>query len=186
MLEMFPGASFNIVGEPKDIGAARALADYDRYQFQWWALSLINARPLTGPGETAGKRGKKGADRGIDGIIPFFDDPTERPKQAVVQVKSGHVRSGDVRDLRGTMEREQAPLGAFLTLEPPSREMLTEAAAAGVYRSPGWGRDYPRLQVLTIEDLIRGRAAVKMPPAYAPFKQAQRQGVQAEQHTFPL
>ncbi|HEU5099675.1 MAG TPA: restriction endonuclease, partial [Roseiflexaceae bacterium] len=96
---------------------------------------LVKARPLGGEG----KQGKKGADRGIDGIIPFLDDTTAKPKRALVQVKSGHVRAGDIRDLRGTVEREQAQLGAFITLEPPSREMLAEAAAAGVYRSPGWG-----------------------------------------------
>lgn len=178
MLEMFPGVAFQVVGEPQDIGAARALADQDRYQFQWWALSLVKARPLGG--QEGSKQGKKGADRGIDGIIPFLDDTTAKPKRALVQVKSGHVRAGDVRDLRGTIEREQAQLGAFITLEPPSRDMLTEAAAAGVYRSPGWRRDYPRLQVLTVEELLRG-AEVKMPPAYAPFKAAERMGVQAEQ-----
>lgn len=178
MLEMFPGIAFQTIGEPRDLGAARALAGQDRYQFQWWALSLVKARPLGG--QEGSKQGKKGADRGIDGIIPFLDDTTGQPKRAVVQVKSGHVRAGDIRDLRGTLEREQAQLGAFVTLEPPSREMLTEAAAAGFYRSPGWQRDYPRLQVLTIEQLLGG-AAVKMPPAYAPFKQAQPLGEQAEQ-----
>ena len=179
MLEMFPGIAFQTIGEPRDLGAARALAGQDRYQFQWWALSLVKARPLGG--QEGSKQGKKGADRGIDGIIPFLDDSSGKPKRAVVQVKSGHVRAGDIRDLRGTLEREQAQLGAFVTLEPPSREMLTEAAAAGFYRSPGWQRDYPRLQVLTIEQLLGG-AAVKMPPAYAPFKQAQPLGEQAEQH----
>ncbi len=74
-----------------------------------------------------------------------------------------------------------APLGAFITLETPSREMLTEASAAGVYRSPGWQRDYPRLQVLTVEELLRG-AELKMPPAYAPFEQAQRVGEAADRH----
>lgn len=179
MVEMFPGATFQIIGEPQDLGAARALASQDRYQFQWWALSLVKARPLGG--EAGSKQGKKGADRGIDGIIPFLDDATGKPKRAVVQVKSGHVRAGDIRDLVGTIDREQAQLGAFLTLEPPTRDMLAEAASAGFYRSPGWKRDYPRLQVLTIEELLRGTAQVKMPPAYAPFKQAERVGEQAEQ-----
>lgn len=179
MLEMFPSAAFQTIGEPRDIGAARALASQDRYQFQWWALSLVKARPLGG--EAGSKQGKKGADRGVDGIIPFLDDTTGKPKRAVVQVKSGHVRAGDIRDLVGTIDREQAQLGAFLTLEPPTRDMLAEAASAGFYRSPGWKRDYPRLQVLTIEELLRGTAQVKMPPAYAPFKQAERVGEQAEQ-----
>ena len=118
-------------------------------------------------------------------MIPFLDDTTSQPKRALIQVKSGHVRAGDIRDLRGTIEREQAQLGAFITLEPPSRDMLTEAASAGVYRSPGWGRDYPRLQVLTIAELLGG-AEVKMPPAYAPFKPAQAVMPAVEQHKLIL
>jgi Adenine specific DNA methylase Mod len=177
--QSFPGIVFAVVGEPEDMGAARQLANDDRYQFQWWALSLVKARPLGG--QEGSKQGKKDSDRGIDGIIPFLDDTTGKPKRAVVQVKSGKVKSGDIRDLVGTIDREQAQLGAFLTLEPPTRDMLAEAASAGFYRSPGWQRDYPRLQVLTIEDLLHGHVAVKMPPAYAPFKQAERVGEQAEQ-----
>ena len=111
-----------------------------------------------------------------------MDDASGKPKRAIVQVKSGNVKSGDVRDLRGTLEREQAALGAFVTLEKPSREMLAEAAAAGVYRSPGWGRDYPRLQILTIEELLSERAELCMPPTTGPFKTAQRADVGGEQH----
>ncbi len=178
--EMFPAIQFQVIGEPRDMGAARELANRDRYQFQWWALSLVQARPLGG--ELDSKRGKKGADRGIDGVISFVDDASGKPKRAIVQVKSGNVKSGDVRDLRGTLEREQAALGAFVTLEKPSREMLAEAAAAGVYRSPGWGRDYPRLQILTIEELLSERAELCMPPTTGPFKTAQRADVGGEQH----
>jgi site-specific DNA-methyltransferase (adenine-specific) len=115
--------------------AARKLALNDRYQFRWWALSLVKARPMGG--HDGSKQGKKGADQGIDGIMPFFDDTSAKPKRALIQVKSGHVRAGDIRGLRGTIEREQAQMGAFITLGAPTCEMLTEAAAAGVYRSPG-------------------------------------------------
>jgi site-specific DNA-methyltransferase (adenine-specific) len=180
---MFPGIQFRVVGEPEDLGAAKQLAHDDRYQFQWWALSLVRARPLT-PGPSPGGRrvarsagvrekttGKKGKDTGIDGVITFVDDATDKPKRVLVQVKSGHVKSGDIRDLRGTVEREGAVIGLFITLEPPSRDMLTEAAQAGFYSSPGWQRDYPRIQILTIADLLNG-AEVKMPPAYGTFKQA--------------
>jgi site-specific DNA-methyltransferase (adenine-specific) len=172
MAGMFPGVQYRVIGEPEDLGAARALAAQDRYQFQWWALSLIQARPLGD--EPSSKRGKKGADRGVDGLITFVDEPTARPKQALVQVKSGGVSSRDVRDLRGTIEREQAALGAFITLEPPTREMLLEATSAGFYRSPGWSKDYPRLQVLPVGDLLRGTARLEMPPIHGPYKQAER------------
>jgi len=167
---------YQVIGEPEDLGSARQLALDDRYQFQWWALSLIQARPLGG--QAGSREGKKGSDKGIDGVIPFIDDATAKPKRALVQVKSGKVKSGDIRDLVGTLQREDAAIGVFITLEAPSRDMVTEAAAAGVYRSPGWQRDYPRLQILTVEELLRG-AEVKMPPASLAFRQARREQANA-------
>ncbi len=168
---MFPGLSFRVIGEPQDLGAARQLAQDDRYQFQWWALSLIRAKPLGG--QEGSKAGKKGSDKGVDGVITFMDDNSGKPKRAVVQVKSGHVKSGDIRDLKGTLEREKAALGIFITLEPPSPDMETEAVTAGFYHSPGWNQDYRRIQILTIEQLLRG-AQVGMPPTAQTFKQALR------------
>ena len=163
------GLKFQVIGEPEDIGAARQLAQDDRYQFQWWALSLVDAKPLGGQGDS--KTGKKGSDKGIDGLITFIDDNTGKPKQVIVQVKSGHVKSGDIRDLKGTLEREKAALGVFITLEPPSQDMETEAVTAGYYHSPGWNQDYRRIQSLTIEQLLKG-AKVEMPPTAQTFKQA--------------
>ncbi len=167
---MFPDARFQVIGEPEDVGSARQLAQDDRYQFQWWALSLVKAKPLGGDG---GKTGKKGSDKGIDGVINFVDDGSGKPKRVLVQVKSGHVKSGDIRDLRGTVEREGAAIGVFITLEEPTRDMTTEAVSAGYYHSPGWDRDYPKIQVLTISQLLHG-AEIKMPPAHGTFKEAQR------------
>jgi DNA modification methylase len=169
---MFPGIKFDIDGEPPDLGAARYLALNDRYQFQWWALSLVKARPLGGQ-DSNSNVGKKGSDKGIDGIITFIDDGSGKPKRVIVQVKSGKVSSRDIRDLVGTIQREGAAIGLFITLENPTRDMLTEAASAGVYNSPGWQKNYPRLQILTVEDLMRG-VEPKMPPAFGTFKQAQR------------
>ncbi len=168
---MFPGIKFKVVGEPKDIGAALQLATEDRYQFQWWALSLIRARPLGG--EAGSREGKKGSDKGIDGVVAFIDDTTGKAKRVLVQVKSGHVKSGDIRDLKGTLQRENAAIGVFITLEKPSQDMNTEAVSAGFYHSLGWNKDYPRIQILTIEYLLKG-AEVKMPPQFGTFKQAQR------------
>ena len=169
MAAMFPGIAFRVIGEPEDIGAARQLAHDDRYQFQWWALSLVRAKPLGGQGDS--KTGKKGSDKGVDGVITFLDDTTGKPKQAIVQVKSGHVKSGDIRDLKGTLEREKAALGVFITLESPSPDMDTEAVSAGFYESPGWNQKYRRIQILTIEALLHG-VQVQMPPTAQTFKQA--------------
>lgn len=178
MQQMFPNIAFNIVGEPEDVGAARQLALDDRYQFQWWALSLVRAKPLGG--EAGSKSGKKGADKGIDGVINFIDDSSAKSKRVLVQVKSGHVSSATIRDLVGTVTRENAAMGVLVTLEPATRDMKTEAAGAGIYRSPGWGQDFPRIQILTIEELLERTNAgtnagtpVRMPPPFGTFKQAQ-------------
>ena len=151
--DSFPSIQFEVIGEPVDLASAKVLARQDRYQFQWWALGLIKARPL---GEK-----KKGADKGIDGVIQFIDDPSGKAKRAVVQVKSGHVGVNAVRELKAVAAHDA--LGIFITLEPPTGPMQTEAVSAGFYHSPGWNKDYPKIQILTIEELLHGKA-VDMPP----------------------
>src|SRR5207244_1551227 len=109
-----PPARFDVIGEPEDVRSADFLAQKDRHEFQYWALGLIGARPWS-------DQKKKGSDKGIDGVR-FFNDvgPQAKPKPLFVQVKSGHVKSGDIRDFRGTLEREKAQMGVFITLEPPT------------------------------------------------------------------
>jgi site-specific DNA-methyltransferase (adenine-specific) len=159
---------YTVTGEPEDLESAHALAHSDRYQFQWWALSLVQAKPLGGDG---GKEGKKGSDKGMDGMLSFMDEK-DKLQRVLVQVKSGHVKSGDVRDLRGVVEREGAAMGVFITLEPPSSDMLTEAVSAGYFTSRTWQKDYPRIQILTIEELLAGKGIEMPPSAYGTFKQA--------------
>ncbi|GAC1307628.1 MAG: site-specific DNA-methyltransferase [Ktedonobacteraceae bacterium] len=167
----FPSATYRVIGEPEDLGAARQLAQDDRYQFQWWALSLVQAKPLGG--QEGSKIGKKGSDKGIDGVINFIDEAPNKAKRILVQVKSGHVKSGDIRDIVGTIQRESAAIGVFITLEPPTRDMVNEAASAGFYTTPFTKQTYPRLQILTIAELLHG-ATIKMPTEAGTFKQAQR------------
>jgi len=172
ILDAFPDAKFDIIGEPGTLSAARQLANDDRHQFEWWALSLVQARPSGG--ESGSRQGKKGADRGVDGIISIIDDNTHQPKKVIVQVKSGHVSSAQIRDLVGTIEREKAVIGVFITLEEPTSAMTKEAATAGFYESVTWEKQYPRIQILTIEQLLQG-AEIQMPPQHGTFKQAPRQ-----------
>lgn len=181
--DMFPGIKFDVHREPQDLDGAKDLAQKDRYQFQWWALSLVRAQPYGGD---AGSRiGKKGSDTGIDGIIPFVDDHKGERKRVIVQVKSGKVNSGLIRDLVGTMKRESAPIGIFITLENPSRDMMTEAVKQGFYHSPLWGKDYPVLQIYTIAELMKG-AEIKMPPEHGTFRQAQRVKPQTAEEQLQL
>lgn len=146
--DLVAGKDYEVVGEPVDVGSAKALAEQDRFQFQYWAMSLLEALP----------RGdeKKGADRGIDGVVHFVDGPKRKMEKAVVQVKSGKVSSPHIRDLKGTMEREKAAMGLFISLEPPTREMEREAVSAGFYKSDLMNRDYPRIQIKTVGELLEG------------------------------
>lgn len=176
---MFPDITFKVVGEPLDYSSAKQLAQDDRYQFQWWALSLVRAKPLGG--QEGSKVGKKGSDKGIDGVITFIDNPREKPKRVLVQVKSGHVKSGDIRDLVGTVKREDATIGVFITLEIPTQDMKKEALSAGYYHSSGWNKNYPSIQILTIAELLRG-TEIQMPPQFGTFREAQRvRQLEAEQ-----
>ena len=149
--DSFPGLSYEVVGEPKDLAGARALALQDRYQFQWWALSLVNALPVGGVR-------KKGADQGIDGIIRFIDNARGRSRRVIVQVKSGRVGIRDIRELKAVAGEND--LGLFLTLQPPTEPMLREAVTAGFHHSPLWQRDFPRIQIITVEQLLSGESPV--------------------------
>lgn len=161
---------YNVIGEPEDVSSAHQLAKDDRYQFQWWALSLVDAKPIGGDG---GKEGRKGTDKGIDGVINFIDE-ANKVQRVLVQVKSGNIKSGDIRDLRGTVEREGAAIGIFITLDKPSKDMLTEAVSAGYYHSELWQKDYPKVQILTIEDLLDNKSIEIPPSAHGTFKQSER------------
>ena len=148
MFDIAPGPDYVVIGEPTDVGGARALAEQDRFQFQYWATSLLEAYPQ--------EKGKRGADRGIDGLVYFIDGPQRKAQKAVIQVKSGGVKSGDIRDLKGVVERENAALGLFITLEEPTSEMNIEAVTSGFYHSDIWDKDFPKLQIRTIQQLLAG------------------------------
>ncbi len=165
MEDAFPElkGKIKVIGEPADLAGATELAGRDPYQFQWWALDRIGAQP-------AGGDRKKGMDRGIDGIIPFVEGPTDR-RRVVVSVKAGKITPGFVRDLKGVLNREGEPIGVLVTLKQPTREMKTEAVAAGSYHSERWRKDYPKIQILTAADLLKGKQVV-MPPQVSPFAQA--------------
>ena len=145
--------TYEVIGEPVSVPDAEALAASDPYQFQWWALGLVGARPA---------EGKKGADQGIDGRIYFHDGDTAKTKQIVLSVKAGKLHAPYVRDLRGVVEREQAAQGVLLTLNAPTKAMRTEAASAGFYASP-WGQ-HPRVQILTVGELLAGKKLDAPPP----------------------
>lgn len=147
--------TFEVLGTPEDLGGARDLAMRDKYQFQWWACSLVNAQPYQGR--------KKGADGGIDGLI-FFQDDKGPAKKIVVSVKGGdNVNVAMVRDLAHVVAREKAEIGLFLTLAESTKPMNVEAVKEGFYVSPTNGAQFPRIQVLTIAGLLDGSEQARYP-----------------------
>jgi site-specific DNA-methyltransferase (adenine-specific) len=170
--DSFGLADVEVIGQPTEVDGARAMLVgtglEGQYQFQWWALDLIGAQPLGGVQ-------KKGADRGIDGVISFSTGPRGEVGRALVSVKSGSVNSSMVRDLKGVLEREKAEIGLFVTLEEPSGPMQLEATTAGVYQSALSGREYPRIQLITIRELLEEHRRPDLPVLVLPaYQQAER------------
>ena len=152
MKDAFSGINFEVHGVPKDFDGAIDLAKRDKYQFQWWACSLVNAQPYQGK--------KKGSDTGIDGLIFPSEYSGEAPKKIIVSVKGGeHVGSAMIRDLKGVVDREKAIIGLFVTLAEPTRDMRKEATAAGFHEFGE--KQYPKIQILTIKGLLEGRETPK-------------------------
>jgi site-specific DNA-methyltransferase (adenine-specific) len=143
----FPGVSFDVHGTPKDLEGAQALAVQDKYQFQWWAVSLIDAVPYGGK--------KKGADSGIDGFI-YFKPDGKLTEKAIVSVKGGDAVSvAMIRDLAHVVDRENARIGVFISLAEPTRPMQMEAVKAGFFETR-FGK-YQKIQILTIAQLFEGK-----------------------------
>lgn len=157
---------YEVVGEPVSVEGAEKLAADDPYQFQWWSLGLVGARPT---------EGKKGADKGIDGRLYFHDNPKEGTKQIIFSVKAGKTGPSHLRDLRGVVEREDAEIGVLITMQEPTKAMRKEAASAGFYESP-WGK-HPRIQILTVEELMDGERV-----DYPPSRQVDRTYKKAPRH----
>jgi site-specific DNA-methyltransferase (adenine-specific) len=172
----YRGIRVNVDGIPMDFEGAYKLAQNDKYAFQDWAISLIGANPPSG-------QSKKGADRGIDGLILFYDRVDLRAPQLrkiIVQVKGGGTNRGDIAKLKGDMEREGAPMGVLITLNEPTSEMKRETALAGEYHYSG-STVYPKVQILSVKDWFDGRT-IKLPTdTVNPIRQA---AVKADQESL--
>jgi hypothetical protein len=144
---------FQVIGEPTTIDEAEQLAGTEPYQFQYWALGLVHARPT---------EEKKGADKGIDGRLYFHEEGKKGKdtRQVIFSVKAGHLTVSHVRDLAGVVTTEKAEIGVLISFEEPTRKMREAAASMGFYESP-WGK-HPRIQLLTVGELLEGKT-VDMP-----------------------
>nr|WP_245916097.1 DNA methyltransferase [Merismopedia glauca] len=169
-------------GIPKDLESAKALAtrqddmpparcrDRTRKEFEKWAvLSYTNNRATINQ--------KKGSDKGIDGIYYFRSEKNETEK-AVIQVKSGKVKSGDIRDLQGTMVLEGAEIGIFITLEEPTKDMRQTAKAAGIYQNKYMSHSCDKIAIVTIQEILEDKWQINrlgIPLGYEVLKSAEKQ-----------
>lgn len=160
---LVPKKDYKVIGEPEDLAGAVELASQNRYQFQWWATSLIDARPY-------GDK-KKGSDTGIDGYLYYQEDP-KTINRAIVSVKSGKTSVKDVRDLGHVTDREGAAIGILISLNAPTRDMITESVKKGFYKSILLHKEFPKLQILTIEEILSGKKPLT-PPTVLTFKKAE-------------
>lgn len=149
--DLVVGKDYQEYGTPRELTAALYFAEQDPYQFQFWIVGEIGAQAFGSMGDS--RKGKKGGDTGIDGQLFFRTPDGVKIERGIVSVKAGkNLNPGMVRDLRGTVEREKAAVGVLLLAHAPTRGMLDEAAKAGSYT---WGgRTYPRLQILTVKEIL--------------------------------
>jgi DNA modification methylase len=156
---------YSVRGIPTDLEGAHALFRDNHFDFERWAVSIIDAQPNE----------RQTGDKGIDGRVRFHVD-RNKIGQALVSVKGGqNLNPGMVRDLVGTVNRERAEMGIFLSLWKLTRGMHEEAARASTYTTPLTGQSYPRVQLMTVEELLNGRRP-KMPPAILPYIKADQWG----------
>ena len=166
LLTTFPGDfedGIHVDGEPADEAAALALAERDKYQFQFWAVAKLG-------GTSRGGENKKGADQGVDGVVGFPDvDPNKSGedavnwRQVIISVKGGTTGPAHVRDLIGTVDSQKAAIGVLVTASQPTSAMVQAAAEAGVFKPIAGEKSYPRIQIITAGDIVHGKR-IGMPP----------------------
>ncbi|MDT3673020.1 DNA methyltransferase [Microcystis wesenbergii] len=158
-------------GIPKDLESAKALAtkpdDRTRKEFEKWAV-------LTYSNNRAVINDKKGADKGVDAIAYFQGDKDNREK-IIFQVKSGNVKSGDIRDLQGTMTLQGAALGIFITLKPPSKDMIQTAKSAGIYRSRYRSQSVDKIEIVTVQEILEQKKRLDVILTFEVLKAAEKQ-----------
>ncbi|MFH1893976.1 MAG: site-specific DNA-methyltransferase [Candidatus Zixiibacteriota bacterium] len=171
IIDHFPDAKFEVVGEPKSVGAAEELFKQSAFQFEAWAVSLLGGQPFKSTG---------GGDTGMDGFL-FFKDFDGKFHKIIIEVKGGGYQPKDIRSLARVLEREKSPMGVLIALKPPTKGMIREATALGKWQMPGSRKSYPVLQIMTIQDYFDGRLP-ELPDTSETLKKAKRQARDSEKN----
>lgn len=163
--------TYEVLGIPRDRASALALFSRSPFDFERWAVSLVNGQPNQ----------KQVGDKGIDGVARFPLDARGNVGRVLISVKGGkQLNPAMVRDLGGTVTTQKAEMGVLITNSPPTRGMVDEANHAGSYRHPSYAETFPRIQLITVDELLSGKRP-KMPPTILPYIQALRAKTPADQ-----
>ena len=153
--------TYEVHGIPTDVQGAEALFNENPFDFERWAVSLVNGQPNE----------KQVGDRGIDGRIRFNSDK-DQIGTVVVSVKGGkQLNPAMVRDLDGTVNHAKAELGLLIVLSKPTKGMIEASEHSGSYVNTLTGTTYPKVQIVSVEDLMAGRWP-NLPTAILPYIQA--------------
>lgn len=160
--------SYEILGVPRDVTGARALFKRSPFEFERWCVTQVGGQPNE----------KQVGDKGVDGVVRFPTDARGGTGKIIVSVKGGNTNPGHIRDLLGTVESKRAAMGIFLCMNPPTRGMIDAANTSGTYTHPATGQSYPRIQILTVQDLVdlkRPNAPGAINPYYTAKKYVENQ-----------
>jgi hypothetical protein len=146
--------------EPISLSSAQALWDSNRKDFTLWALSLVGAKPRQRDGE-------------VEGILGFVERSNKKQK-IIVQVKGDkNLVPGMIDDLMKTIEKEGATMGLLISLHKPRLGMITDSVNAGSYKSELWNKEFLKVQIRTVHELIEGKT-FDIPQTYSLLKKAPR------------
>lgn len=155
--------TYEILGIPKDLDGARTLFERSPFEFERWCVFLVDGQP----------NDKQVGDKGIDGTIRIPIDAKGNSHRVLVSVKGGATNPAHVRELVGTVESQRAAMGLFICMKNPTSAMIDAANHSGVYTYPANSHVYPRVQIITVEDLLHGKRP-NLPTALLPYFQARR------------
>ena len=166
--------TYEILGTPRDMGGAHALFSRSPFEFERWCVMLIGGQPNE----------KQVGDKGIDGVIRIATDARGGSVKALISVKGGATNPGHVRDLLGTVESQRAVMGVFICMIEPTKGMRDAANHSGVYNHAD-GRTYPKVQIITVAELLDGKQP-NMPATLLPYFQAQKREATDHQMTLGI
>jgi hypothetical protein len=167
--------TYEILGIPRDLEGAHALFRRSPFEFERWCVMMLDGQPNE----------KQVGDRGVDGVIRIPLDLKGNSDRVLVSVKGGATNPGHVRDLLGTIDAQHAAMGIFVCMDTPTRGMHDAANHSGTYTHPNDRRRFPRVQIVTVADLLSGKRPT-MPMTSLPYFQARRREAEDSQLSLDL